>query len=279
MSGTNFATYNQPVIVNSATEPVAIKNTYDGPLVVLSGTGGIDFQAGNSTIGGAVFVEGGQNTIAGGPTAANRTSLNGGLQGNWLVDTEGGESSVWFASGDNVAMLGGNDTIHAGGASALVIGTGHRTTLDVFVGPGDVTVQGGQTKADYIRADGLPSGNDLLVGGSGGHNTITAGAGVTTIAGAGSDNMVFVSGTDTIRPGNGHDTVVFDDSMMQNVAKQDLIVGWKSSDTAELVGYDPSHTSLSNWVLGAVLTLPNGTTVTFAAVSSNEVHLTVGELG
>jgi Ca2+-binding RTX toxin-like protein len=272
MSGTT-TTLDQLVIIDESTQPKSIVSQYDGPLLVIAGSGGLNFQAGASTVGGAIFVQGGNNTIAGGPTVANRTTANGGLQGDWLVKTGGGENSVWLAGGDAVALLGGNDTIHAASANALIRGTGHGTSLDVFVGPGNITVSGGATRADLIQANGLPTGKDLLVGGSGGNNTITAGSGNTTLVGAGRDNLLEAAGTNVIHPGAGNDTVSFSIANTETLKPDDLIVGWHRSDTLELSGYDPTKQSWSQSTAGSVLTLSDGTQITFTHIVPSRVNI------
>jgi hypothetical protein len=272
MSATT-TTLNQPVIIDDSTQPEAIVSDYNGPLVVVAGKGGLNLQAGASSVGGSVVVEGGDNKIAGGPTVASRNGENGGLQGNWFVQTKGGANDVWLATGNDVVMLGGTDTIHAAASNALIEGTGRGTTIDVFVGPGNITVFGGATKGDYIQANGLPTGTDELVGGSGGYNTITAGAGTTTLAGAGRDNLLVAAGADTIRPGNGNDTVSFSILNTSTLQPKDLITDWNKSDTLLLSGYDPTKDIWSKTSLGSVLSLSDGTQITFLNVDPSKVHI------
>jgi hypothetical protein len=271
MSGTTTIMLDQPVIIDNSAQPESIVSQYDGPLLLVAGSGGLNFQAGASTVGGSIFVQGGSNTIAGGPTVANRTTANGGLQGNWLVQTGGGQNDVWLGGGNAVVSLGGNDTIHAASDHALIRGTGQGTSLNVFVGPGNITVSGGATQADLIHANGLPTETDLLVGGSGGNNTISAGSGNTTLVGAGHDNLLQAAGTNIIEPGGGDDTVSFSIANTESVKPADLIVGWNQSDTLELSGYDSTEQSWSKVAAGSVLTLSDGTQITFARLDPSQV--------
>ena len=272
MSDTTI-TRDQPIIIDESNQPKSIVSQYEGPLLVIAGSGGLNFQAGASTVGGAILVRGGDNTISGGTPVANRTTANGGLQGNWLVKTEGGQNDVWLGGGNAVVSLGGNDTIHAASDHALIRGTGNGTSLNVFVGPGNLSVFGGATQADLIHADGLPTGTDILVGGSGGNNTITAGSGNTTLVGAGHDNLLEAAGTNVIHPGAGNDTVSFNIANTASVKPDDLIIGWHQSDTLELSGYDPTKQSWTQGTSGSVLTLSDGTQITFTHI--NPSHVTI----
>jgi hypothetical protein len=278
MSGKITKVLNQPVITDFSDQPTSIESDYQGQLLVVAGSGGLNFQAGSSTIGGAVFVEGGANTIAGGPVQATRTSANGGLQGNWVVDTGGGQNDVWLATGNDVVLLGGNDTIHAGGQNVLIDGTGAGKSLDVFVGPGNVTVFGGKTSGDLIHADGLPTGTDYLAGGSGGNNTITAGAGTTTLFGGGSYSLIEAAGDDTINPGHGHDTVALSSAVVQ-AGSNESIIDWKRNDILELQGYDISKNQWSPSPFGSTLTLSDGTSITFEGIHPSKVHIVSSSSG
>jgi hypothetical protein len=72
MSGATTTTLNQPVIIDDSTQPESIVSDYNGPLIVVSGKGGLNLQAGASSVGGAIVVEGWNNKLAGGPTVASR---------------------------------------------------------------------------------------------------------------------------------------------------------------------------------------------------------------
>jgi predicted outer membrane repeat protein len=70
MSGNITKVLNEPVITDFSKEPTSNRERLPGSLLVVARSGDLNFQANSSIVGGAIFVEGAVDKIAGGPTQA-----------------------------------------------------------------------------------------------------------------------------------------------------------------------------------------------------------------
>ena len=206
--GSSFQlTPNYTDVVNTATTPVTITGGGGSqPYEILAGRAGTTFFAQDS-LGGAIALGGGDNTIAGSPRSAIPGLVNlTPVQGNWLIDVSPGESRK-----TNVVDLGaGQDTVYAGGAFSVSGGGGGTlvenlnttaTKSTVILGSGAETVLG-QAGGHMLVGPASPnfniSGADFLEGGALGHDTITApvASGINTLVGGGPGDELFTA------PGN-----------------------------------------------------------------------------
>lgn len=213
--------------ITSAIEiDTAAATTIDGggadpstPFSVIGSDGGTTFLSGANTAGGGIYLAGGSNTLTGSLAATNifgADSTNGGLVGDYGLNFGGGQNMIVLASGSDTISSNGADLIGTGGADAAISGTGADT---VMIGSGNVTFAGQSGSGQLLDGAGHAGGNDVLAGGTGGANTITAAAGNATLAGfgsqdilvadtqAGSNQMLWATGNATMLGGGaGNDT-------------------------------------------------------------------------
>ncbi len=219
-----------------------------------------------STVPGGQLGSGGTDTV---DIGSGTTTINPGSSNFVIYGNDGGP--VWLQQGgsgsDTVQVGDGGGTVFggSGGSNYLIGGT---TTV-----PGATTELHGAAAGDQLYATG--SGNVLLVGGAG-NETISAAGGTSPINGAalaastGNDTLVAGTGADSLTGGDGADTFRF---INGQAGGSDTITGFSGSDTVSLNGYSYASASavLSNAVAiggNTILTLTDGTTVTFAGTSS-----------
>src|SRR5271166_185918 len=185
-----------PAIVVNTSTPVTVTGAPSqvAPYSVIGGEGGLTFFGEGSSLGGSIFLGGGLNTITG---TVNQTiapdSTNGGLVGDWTIGTGGtdvGDSDViQLASGNDTLTVGANDTVATGASTTLITASNAATT--VFLGTGNVTYYGGSGSGDLILGNGVATGTDLIMLGTGGNGTVVAGSGNTTLVGGGDGDLLF----------------------------------------------------------------------------------------
>ena len=125
------------------------------------------------------------------------------------------------------------------------------------------------------------TGPDEIHGGSAGKNSIVAGSGNATLfgggngdqftGGSGNDTFVAAQGASTMTAGTGHDTFVFSSAsggandLISNFRQgmdQVLLQGYGSKTVADMITAQTHPTGSS------MLTLPDGTKITFSDVSN-----------
>ncbi|MBU1827528.1 MAG: Hint domain-containing protein, partial [Alphaproteobacteria bacterium] len=208
---------------------------------------------------------------------------------------------------DTVYSGGGADTVYGGdGNDTIYYGTGGATQSDgdtVYGGEGDDVIDdvGG---AEYVYDDTLygEGGNDILYGG-GGDDEIYGGAGGDFIAGeTGNDELFGGEGADQISGGEGYDIIVggAGDDMLSGGADDDVLVFQDGSGIDVITDFDMRDDDLNGvtndqfdvsaltdangnpvnaWDVvvsddgtgSAVLTFPNGESVTLWGVSPTQV--------
>ena len=195
-----------PVIIDNASNPVTVTGApiQVGPYGIEAGEGGLTFHGENSSLGGSIYLGGGNNVLDGVASGnSNPDWTNGGLIGNWIIGTgdDGTNStttSIRLALGNDQINVGGNDSIATGGANAQIDVTstpGAKAT--VWLGMGNVTFYGGSESGDIVLGQGIPTGDDLIIGGTGGNSTLAAGSGNATLIGGGNNDIIFGSQSST----------------------------------------------------------------------------------
>ena len=203
---------------------------------------------------GSVVAGGGQSLIY----------IPGTDRGNWSLFTGSGNDAI-------VALGHGNDTIGAGGGNnSIILGSGHDSILSVgndsilggtgaetvnataaqsdiiqgdsskllFIGgSGGATILGGSGSDTYFGSNVGPVGNQLIKGGSRGHNLLFAGNGAATLIGGGRGDQLFAFGQydQTLIAGRGNETLsaalsTGNDSIAAGSGR-DLLIGGFGSDT------------------------------------------------
>ena len=195
---------NYTDVVDNATKATTItggggRHPYD----ILGGAAGTTFFA-KGSLGGAIALGGGNNTIAGG----FRDPIHGfgrltPLEGDWLVDVSPANSRT-----RNVVDLGmGRDSVYVGGKFTVSGGGDHTLVENLNTGPADPTVVLGSGRETVLGEAGghmlvgprwpesSISGPDLLEGGALGHDTITAPVafGTDTLVGGGQGDELFTA--------------------------------------------------------------------------------------
>ena len=236
---------------------------------------------------------GGNDTFAGGIGGSDTVFAvnSGGLY-------FGGASFLEFISGANTA-----NTVVGGSASTVIFGNTGSSGL-YFVGTGSFvavgenesqTVVGGSLShaADIFASGGTnvtllsPVNNNVLVAGTGnvtldgagasGNDVYFAGPGAgsadSIVAGSGNNTLVAGPGSNTLVGGSGKD--VFEVNKSFSGGGSDFLVNWTSNDLLLLSGYGaatskgglPAGTTVSHVGGSEVLTLADGTKITFVGVS------------
>ncbi|MFN0020991.1 MAG: beta strand repeat-containing protein [Pirellulaceae bacterium] len=193
------------------------------PMVEVFGRGGNDtISMYNTRLNGALFGEGGDDTLTGGygndliVGGSGHDKINGGTVGGhdeiWGDDFNPGVDNPAVAS---QAVLVGNDTINTFAGNDTVYGQGGVDTINtgggadyINGGPGNDTLDG-QAGNDRVYGG---TGNDLVVGADG--NDLLAGNdGTDTLYGRlGNDILIGGDGVDTLNGNEGGDALVGDDS-------------------------------------------------------------------
>ena len=173
---------------------------------IQSGTEGLYFVSGSNSVGGAISIAGGNNTLAGGHAGAPS-----GLMGNWTITTSGGQTVMWLGNGADTVVTGGSDTVHAGSGNLLIqvaSGNTHGPTVDAS--SGFVTFFGGESGGARISNGGSSGGVIQL--GTGGGNVARAGTGNTTLIGGGGGDVLYANtvtgAAGTAVYGTGNDTLI-----------------------------------------------------------------------
>jgi Ca2+-binding RTX toxin-like protein len=231
-----------------------------------------------------------------GGVGGNKIVVPTGDNGNWLIETGGGNDSISaqgggndtigagaghnvirLGSGDDLVQSSGNDTIYAGNGAETVQATQGSKDL-IFAGDSSLTYVGGSGSATIVGG----TGPDEIHGGSGGKNSIVAGSGNATLfgggdgdqfsGGSGNDTFVAARGASTMTAGTGHDTFVFSSAssggngLISNFRQgldQVLLQGYGSKAVTDMVTSQTHPTASST-----LLTLGDGTQITFSDVSN-----------
>lgn len=200
---TNF--FSSQIGANGVTTIVG-QDSAPVPFSINFGSTGLYFVSGINSVGGAVTLAGGTNTLVGGHTNAPT-----GLRGNWAIQTGGGKSNINLASGADTVISGGTDTVHAGGANVLIqVAAGNTRGTAVDVTSGFVTFVGGASAGANINLTG--TGGGLVQLGSGGGNVARAGNGNTTLIGGGGGDKLYANtvtgAAGTTLYATGNDTLI-----------------------------------------------------------------------
>jgi Ca2+-binding RTX toxin-like protein len=175
-------------------------------------------------------------------------------KGNWALFTGNGNDAIVAGGGHNSIVLGsGHDIITSTGADTIYGGTGSETVnalkaksdliqggdskLLFIGGLGGATILGGEGSDTYFGSFTGPVGNQLVKGGSKGHNYLFAGNGAATLIGGGKGDQLFAVGShdQTLIAGRGNETLSAalssgNDSIAAGSGR-DLLIGGTGSDT------------------------------------------------
>ncbi len=227
--GVNFAALSQNIVV-SQTGPVTTQIRFDDGSLLYVGDGhNNSLGAGQTPFDAAAFGGGGDDSLSGG-------GLNNLLQGNAGADElEGlnGSNTIYGGQGDDtLGVLSGTDRNFLQGNKGddqISGGLGSNTILggqgsDTLSGQGAHDYLDGNLGNDWINSNGNHAqvlgedGDDYIFVGSGGFDTISAGAGDDTISltdsggdsvdgGDGNDSIAANSAADTVTGGAGNDII------------------------------------------------------------------------
>jgi Ca2+-binding RTX toxin-like protein len=256
-----IATFGSGSVVFGGSEPTLAVNFGDnntfvqgtGPETIFAGgTGGIYY--GNT--GNLLFVNGaGSNIVA---TGAGNATLFGGTgnslyfvgQGSFLLDGGSGAQTVVGSAG----LSSGATVFSENNGSVMLLGNSNNNVL--VAGTGNVTLNGAAATGSNVFFAG--SGADSLAGGSG-VNILLAGTGSDTLSGGANTNLFgFFAGL---------------------AGGSDFIVNWNVNDSLYLTGYGAAganglpagattSTTTVNGASSEVLTLGDGTKITFVGVTN-----------
>lgn len=214
------------------------------------------------------------------------------VPGSVFFGNTGQSIYVNLGGADTFVAAGGSDTVFAaasggtyfGNSGPLLFVSNPSVTGTLVTGSAPATVFG-NTGVDLTLA-GTTNG-DIVVAATGsetlnaaaqtGNSVFFAGPGADSadsiVAGSGNNTLVAGPGSNTLVGGTGSDLFVFYNHTPGGGA--DSILGWNSKDFADLSGYGaaganglPAGTTMSVVNGSEVLTLPDGTTVTFVGVAS-----------
>ncbi|WP_323038291.1 Hint domain-containing protein [Gemmobacter sp.] len=245
-----------------------------------SGNDTLDGGAGHDQLigdrGDDVLIGGAGNDTMQGGADADRFVLQDGFGNDTII---GGETALDSSDSDalDASGLSGNATIVFTGneAGTLTDGTGTATFSEVeeiWLGNGSNTADASATDAGVQIHGG--SGTDALTGGAG-YDTLVGGGGADTLAGGAGNDLLSLGGADNaqdtvvVADGGGNDTLMGFQGPLDNgdgtFATRDLL------DAAGLTDADGRPVNVHDVVVGtvnghAVLTFPDGTTVTMIGV-------------
>lgn len=212
---------------------------------------------------------------------------------------------LYFGNSGTLAFLsapGIDSTVVAGVGSAVLYGAPNTYSV-CFVGPGAFMLDDGGGNATVVGSGGYShsavlfseNGGALTLFGNTDNNLLIAGTGNTTLnaggssgndaffAGTGNDSIVAGSGTNFIGAGPGSDTLVggsggnlFDVNRAFAAGGNEFVGSWTAKDQLYLFGYGaptgrgglPAGTSVAVVNGSEVMTLSDGTRITFLGVSS-----------
>jgi Ca2+-binding RTX toxin-like protein len=232
-------------IVVSATS-ATITVTGDPNERVLVGSGSLAFYEGGAPHGSGTIAGGGGN---------NLINIPGSDKGDWLIALGNGNNTVDAAGrgSDTISTGTGHNLIHAGVGHSVIVTAGTDTITaggsdTVFAGGSDLIYGGkrlffvgggGSTVFGGAGSDTLSGGTgpDLFIGGSAGHNLITAGTGLATLVGSASGDQLFANGADPqiLYAGGGRETLSGANASGADTfvggSGKDLIIGNTTNDT------------------------------------------------
>lgn len=253
---------------------LSIGNFGDGPLVVrVSNTLGT-LAAGASATG----------TYAGVSAAATGVTTVAGASGSTTFTTQsGGQNTVTTtATGADVVISQGNDTINAGGGSPVT----------VFASGASATVMGGSGNLTFIAG-----GGNYSAGGGAGVDILYGGSGSDTLIGGGGANSILVSGTgnETLQGGAGSGAIMFggtaSTTFIGSTGGSDTMVGGAGPNTYTMTNNDvafggPTGPDVFNTGTGTALVvegvgptqlnLGGGNTTAFAGTGTDTYSVTKG---
>ncbi len=210
-------------ISNAPTPVTIIGGATDGQFV-LSGEGGLAFNAGSGR--GSVYAGGGNNLVSQYPGAGGQfIQLGAGddtviaLAGGATIDAGAGHNQILTGAGADSVLSGGSDLIAAGDIGSATI-TALANDPTVFLGPGDSVFNGGSGHATVVSTAGrttvnaaggtqiwLGTNQDLVT--TTGADTVIGGAGAATVSAAAGNAFVFAGpGTLDFRGGSGSATIL-----------------------------------------------------------------------
>lgn len=228
--------------------------------------------------------------------------VQGGGQETVFAQATGG---LYFGNAGALTFLsapGTDSTVVAGQGAAALYGAPNTHGV-FFVGPGQFMLDGGSGNQTVVGTAGFSAsavmfsenGGSLTLFGNTDNNLLVAGAGNATLnaggtsgndaffAGTGNDSIVASSGTNFIAGGPGSDTLIggsganlFDVNHAFAAGGNELIANWNTTDQLYLFGYGaatgngglPSGTTVAVVNGSEVMTLSDGTRITFLGVSS-----------
>lgn len=203
---------------------------------------------------------GGNPWGAGGTAGGNQIIVPASDNGDWDINTGGGNDTVLALGGGNdtiatgtghnlIELGSGNDSVLSAGTDTIVASSGHDTIIAggqaqdfvqggsghiVFLGgTGPVTLFGG-TGSDTFQGG---AGSDLVYGGLGGNNSLVGGTGLATLFGGGTGDRLFAMGTQAqdLVAGIGNETLsaVSSSGAVSLVASSghDTLLGGTGNDT------------------------------------------------
>ncbi len=169
-----------------------------------------------------------------------RDNIWTGVQGNDMVDSQGGDDIVGIGDGNmsvdagagndfvyaigqgggnNVINLGsGNDNFFVNGGNNTVTGSGNNL-ISAGIGRDIVTTRGGN---DFVYSTGGGGGDDILNLGNGDNTVWVQNGNYSITTGSGIDTIGIGSGTDTIRAGDGDNFVYM---ITSGGGRKDVVTG------------------------------------------------------
>lgn len=287
---TTSATGSGTIVAGGGANSIGLPLGYAGDWRVVLGDGDdtVQAQAGDDVIepgGGAnlVFLGTGASSV----TTTGADTIVGGTGAATIRATAGnalafsaGAPLLFFADAGADTVIGNNGQVTVvGGPGGGVFTGGSLGGNAITAGAGAATILGAGP-GDLLYAAG--SGGDLVAGGTGsgtisaeaslGNDTLFAGTGDTLLRGGyGLDILVPATGNDTIQPGPGAELIAFIAGRSGGI---DRVDGFIPGTTSILLsGYGPTAvtTALAGATTspaGLTLSLPDGTTILFAGLSS-----------
>jgi Ca2+-binding RTX toxin-like protein len=257
--------------ITNAPGPVVVFGSGDPDEKILSGSS-TDLSFIAPTGSGTVVAGGGNNFLfTGGP---GNWSLNTGNGDDFIAALGTGNNTVAAGTGHNTIALGAGSNFVNSLGSDTIIATGGTTTINAAGGGADF-VQGGASNVFFVGgASGSTvfggSGSDTLFGGSGNDYLVASSTTSTLNGGAGADTIVASSGADTVLSVDSTDVLSF---IKGQAGGSETVLVAPSDVHISLSNYGPGEAAAaiagqtSNGAGGTVLTLSDGTKITFDTVS------------
>jgi hypothetical protein len=253
---------NLEVVTAPTQASYALPQGYQGVATFPGGTGkALDLLVGDINVadsGPADSITGGPgfSTIGGG----QGDTILGGSNDEFIDGTQGNQSITGGSAGDETIFSGSFDTVAAGGAAAVAIGG---VPFDIL---------SGGTGTDFL--DGS-RGNQSVIGGSAGNETIYSAANDTVNGGGAANETIGGVQQDVITGGTGTE---FIDGSGGN---QSIIVGSAGNETIWGGNGDTINGSGANVTIGGVFgdTITGGTGTEFIDGSQGSQSITGGSAG